>query len=316
MKTIFPILFLCLLSAVASAQTPKPLGERNYVGFEVGPDYGWLSGAQNFVLQFIYPLNYSDSRAVYPISLDKPGSGIGFHIGGTVDINLSGAWNFTGKFFYSHQSTKSTEQKTIALTSDFGKQMSVNFLNQTTGTGDFSTTLEQGWSYLGGDVLLRYQIAAESFYALAGFEFSGLINNSIHITQSITGSSSGSLKYKKYKDPTNTGVLSSTIEIPDGGTSGLYKGLWAGPKVGIGSFFAINEKWILAPELSISIPLTDLYEDPYTPPKDPNDATFNQKQVTFASYISTAPKLWYAQLSIGLKFPFGMKKHTEEIPEK
>jgi len=55
----------------------------------------------------------------------------------------------------------------------------------------------------------------------------------------------------------------------------------------------------------VSIPLTDLYNDTYTPPHDQQDIFAGEGQASFSEDGVTTPKLWYAQLSIGLKFPWG-----------
>ncbi len=128
---IFIVLFLSTFAlSLGFAQTNAtytPIGQRNYIGIEAGINYGWQAGAENFLLQTIYPNNSSNvlgDRQIMPYLFTSLGNGIGFRFGATIDLNLSEMWNFVGKVHYRSQSTSSTESPFLNLpfsTSQFWK---------------------------------------------------------------------------------------------------------------------------------------------------------------------------------------------------
>jgi outer membrane protein OmpA-like peptidoglycan-associated protein len=310
MKRLLLLLCILLASQVTRSQTPTyvPAGDRNYWGLELGVQYNWLAGADNFAIRYVYPYNslFSNARVTTPLAFDNPGDGIGFSFGGTFDINLAQNWNLMAKVHYSIHNVTNKEQFSDSCTGGTGIP----------GVAEFENTIEQHFGYFGGDILIRYQFNPESWYGFAGLGFMAQTSNSIFLAQAILSSDNGCeyIEYDGDTDPSNDVLSGNTsIAIPEQEANQLYRSLYLGPKLGVGTFIPIGDNgWMLTPELMVSIPLSDLYNDSYTPPYDHGDIYAGQGQSSFSDDGVTTPKLWYAQLSIGLKFPWGGNAHPNE----
>jgi len=303
MKRLFLQLFILLASQAARSQSPTyvPAGDRNYWGLELGVQYNWLAGAKDFGIRYVYPYNspFANGRVTYPLTFENPGDGIGFSFGGTFDVNLAQNWNLMAKLHYSIHNATNKEQFSDSCNGGTG----------TPGLAEFENTIEQHWQYFGGDILIRYQFNPETWYGFAGLGFMSMTNNSIFLAQSIL-SSDNDCQYIEYdgdSDPTNDILTGeTTLAIAEQKSNQLYKSLYIGPKLGVGTFIPIGDNgWMLTPELMVSIPFSDLYNDTYTPPYDQQDIFAGEGEASFSQDGVTPPKLWYAQLSIGLKFPWG-----------
>lgn len=309
MKRLTLLLLILLFSQAARSQYYVPAGDRNYWGLELGVQYNWLAGADNFAIRYVFPYNslFNNARVTYPLGFESPGDGIGFSFGGTVDLNLTQNWNLMGKLHYSIHNATNKEQFSAACDGITGVP----------GTAEFENTIEQHWGFIGGDVLIRYQFNPESWYGFAGLGFMGMTSNSIFLAQAIL-SSDNDCQYILYdgdSDPTNDVLTGeTTLAIPEQTANQLYKTFYVGPKLGVGTFIPIgNSGWMLTPELMVSIPLSDLYNDTYTPPYDHQDIFAQGGQSSFSDDGVTTPKLWYAQLSIGLKFPWGIYREEGKV---
>jgi outer membrane protein OmpA-like peptidoglycan-associated protein len=302
MKRLILLLFIFLFTQVALSQNYVPAGDRNYWGLELGVQYNWLSGADNFSMQYLYPYYTigATSLTTQALAFQNPGDGIGFSFGGTIDINLARSWNLMGKLHYSIHNATNKEQFT-GLCADISGGNPAN--------AEFENTIEQHFGFFGGDILIRYQFDPETWYGFAGLGVMGMSSNSIFLAQAIL-SSENDCKYLNWDGTQFTTQSPNTsLAVPEQEAPDMYKSLYVGPKVGVGTFIPIGSNgWMLTPELMVSIPLTDLYEDTYTPPQDPQIGGGNFGSASFSVDGATTPKLWYAQLSIGLKFPWGIYK--------
>jgi outer membrane protein OmpA-like peptidoglycan-associated protein len=305
MKRLTILLFLLILGQAAESQTGyTPVGDRNYWGLELGVQYNWLGGAEKFAMRYVYPYNspFTNGRVTYPLTFENPGDGIGFSFGGTIDLNLAPSWNLMGKLHYSIHNATNKEQFSDSCNGGTGIP----------GVAEFENTIEQSWSYFGGDILIRYQFDPESWYGFAGLGVMGMMNNEIFLAQAILRSDNDCqyIEYDGDSDPNNDVLTGeTTLSVPAQKSDDLYNSLYVGPKVGVGTFIPIGSNgWVLTPELMVSIPLTDLYNDTYTPPYNPQDVFASGGQSSFSDDGVTTPKLWYAQLSLGLKFPWGIYK--------
>ena len=324
MKKLYLLIFLLPLSSsvrTASAQTSSPIGQRNYIGVEAGMNYGWQGGAENFVIEAIYPYHQENGPStVFPLAFKSLGSGIGFRLGATLDLNLTDKFSFAGSLHYYSQTTKSVEAKSVNYSQAQSEFYQAVWLTAYNGAADFQNTIEQSLNYLGGNLLLRFQIVPESWYAFAGLEINAAISNTISMDQTILVDKTV-LQYKEYETIRYKG---STVRIGEQEAKDLYKSLWLGPKVGVGTFIPIGSNgWVIAPEVSLSIPLTDLYNSEYTVIQDPNNRLIplhydnvHSDPRQFSKYNSTTPKLWFAGLSVALKFPFGNSAPAEKEEEE
>lgn len=307
MKRLILLLFILLASQAARSQYYVPAGDRNYFGLELGVQYNWLSGADNFSMQYLYPY-YTPGAPFFTsqsLAFTNPGDGIGFSFGGTIDLNLARNWNLMGKVHYSIHNATNKEQFS-ALCADVNGGNPAN--------AEFENTIEQHFGFFGGDILIRYQFAPETWYGFAGLGVMGMASNSIFLGQAILSSENG-CQYLNWDGTQFTNQSGFTsLAVPEREATDLYKSMYLGPKVGVGTFIPIGSNgWMLTPELMVSIPLTDLYEDTYTLPQDPLIGGGNVGSASFSTDGATTPKLWYAQLSIGLKFPWGIYREEGKV---
>jgi hypothetical protein len=317
LSLLFVLLVISFIAQKGSAQSNTPIGQRNYVGVEAGLNYGWQSGAENFVIEVIFPFQQGEGSRPLPLKFSSLGSGVGLCFGATVDLNLSEKWNINGRVQYSTHTTKSTEVTSVNFKdSGVSTYYKPIFLNRSTGTADFENTIKESFNFIGVDILARYQILPDSWYAFAGIEINSILSNKTSLRQSILSSTNG----VKYKDQSGVVERGTEVSIPEQSADSLYKSLWLGPKFGVGIFIPIGSNgWVLTPEISLSIPLSDLYFTEYRILKDPamkNEVSKYPLPGKFSTYNSTTPKLWFAGLSVALKFPLGNFSTETESDEK
>src|SRR5688572_23718217 len=224
MKRLFVLLLVLLASQVARSQYYVPAGDRHYWGLELGVQYNWLGGAENFAMRYVYPYNspFTNARVTYPLTFDSPGDGIGFSFGGTIDLNLAQNWNLMGKLHYSIHNVTNKEQFSDSCTGGLGVP----------GVAEFENTIEQHFGYIGGDILIRYQFEPETWYGFAGLGFMGQTSNSIFLAQAIL-SSDNDCQYIENDgdlDPTNDVLTGeTTLSVPEQESDDMYKSLYVGP---------------------------------------------------------------------------------------
>ena len=255
----------------------KPLGGRNYWGFELGATFNWFQGAS----QFAYTLSESAANSPTGVQIDQavkfasPGSGVGFLFGGVVDFALSNAFSLEGKLRYVKSTVTGDDTRTNALVSPPGQSARIVSHHST------------GISYFGLDALGRIQLSPNSVYLLAGLGFSTLVGNSLDLTKRIDSAGPGTSFVDDNGTTTGLTSLSSTGSLSSGYNSSRFA-----LKFGVGTFIPIGSAWtVLTPEILADIPLTELYDAP-----------------TVSAYSSnggTAPKLWHIDFSVGIKFPWG-----------
>lgn len=307
MKRLILLVFILIFSQNVRSQYYVPAGDRNYFGLEFGLQYNWLSGADNFRIRYLYPYNVFGAPffTSEQLAFTNPGDGIGFSFGGTIDINLARNWNLMGKIHYSIHNVTNKEQFT---------QLCPGFNGGNDGNSEIENTIEQHFGYFGGDLLIRYQFDPETWYGFAGLGVMSMSSNSIFLGQAILSSENDCqyLVWDGFQYTIQSGE--TTLAVPEHEAAALYKSMYVGPKVGIGTFIPVGTKgWMLTPELMVSIPVSDLYEDTYTLPQDSRIAGGNTGTASFSLDGATPPKLWYAQLSLGLKFPWGIYREEGKV---
>jgi hypothetical protein len=230
----------------ASTWESKPIGGRNYYGFEGGVTYNWFQGAKNFSYGIIVPAannpnTNADVQRLVPFA--SPGSGIGFLFGGVLDLALANSVALQGKLRYVENSMTGNDTR--------DEQVNGQATNLARVVGHHQTTL----SYVGLDALLRVQIEPNSVYLLAGVGFSALASNNHTITE-VIDSSDGSVAFIDVNgNPSKLTSLSAT-----GGFTGLYNTTRLSGKFGIGTFIPIGTSgMVLTPELLADIGISELY---------------------------------------------------------
>ncbi len=270
-----------LVTATSAFSQNKLISSRNYFGIEAGVNYSWSAGADKFVVSYQHPFTDVFASPTYLLMpLTGLGKGIGGLIGLTLDLSLIDQLALQAKLQYRPHSLSITEQDMENCTDGFGN----------VGTATFENHIATSQSYVGLDALLRIQIVPEGFYANVGIGYSNLLSSKQEGYRDIVSSTNNcEWVYLPSRTSTN-GTTHAPIASTD--TKNLFNSSLIHAKVGVGTFIPIGSNgWVLTPELQIAIPMNEHYV-----------AT---EVEAYKALGITPPKLWYAALSVALKFPFG-----------
>jgi hypothetical protein len=126
---------------------------KNYIGLEIGLTGSLLSGSDNFEWPYDYPFNDGFAPTVPTLLPMKTlGSGLGFLVGGVVDLRLSDMFGLIGKLNFHTNHTERTETEQFYCKAPPDPFTGVIDSALTSQTKSYSSTL----SYFTGDLLLRY----------------------------------------------------------------------------------------------------------------------------------------------------------------
>jgi outer membrane protein OmpA-like peptidoglycan-associated protein len=269
-----------------------------YVGADLGLTYSWYLGGSNF----FWPetnapggvYNLPNSIAT-PIRFDNMGGGIGGIFGIKGAIPLSNSFDLEGKLRYVSNYTSRTEAQPLPV---------VNTGLQENVTNSYSLLL----SNLDLAALIHFALSTH-WYAAGGLSFSGLLADNLTASQTLPPGSTY---------VTNSGNSTSITQqvIPSGSQPNMFNGSRLDLQVGAGTILPFSsDAFAIDAELLVSIPLTSWLDAS-------QQANFDQ----FANYITTRdqsfgenvtvvqptfPSLWYASLTIGVRFPFGNQTPVE-----
>ncbi len=284
-KTALCIIILALcpffIGKGFSQRDPSLISSRNYIGIEAGANYTWLPGSANYYFTFGWPFTDAlATQSVQPMYLINPGSGLGFQFGGTLDFSFSDFLGLQFKVQYRQHSTSTVEDSTINTTASDGSNP---------GTADIEKTLKTKLGFLGIDAALRLQFMENGLYGLVGIGYSSLLSDEVSIHEKIL-SSTNNTEFLFLPSRIQSG--STEFDIPAGPSNSYFNTSQIAAKLGIGTFIPIGSNgWVLTPELQVAIPLAEWVSKTF--------------QDDYAKFGATPPKMWYASLSVALKFPFG-----------
>jgi outer membrane protein OmpA-like peptidoglycan-associated protein len=229
-------------------------------------------------LDIIYqaPHKTNDTMSV---RLENHRVAIRYSIGGVLDYALSDWVSMQGKFAF---------RMLGATALDKTRFWCISPVNGIGDTATFNDSYDLDLGFLGIDMLGRFQLARDSWYALAGFGMSALITSNVDASQEITSSNQCQFTI----DNRNTVLFGPVAGQEDIDAEEDLVGGRFDLRAGIGTFFPIGDKgWVLAPELTVGIPLNAVV--------DP--ATHDIQGIR----SKEPPAQFYASLSLGLKFPWG-----------
>ena len=268
----------------------KPVSSRNYVGFELGLNNSLMSGNENFFFAINDPYVVSPSEYVLPLPFVSLGSGLGYHIAGTLDLSLSSFFGLQAKIFYRTNNVGNTSTHSQTCSDSLG----------TPGTAEVEDNYKLKLAYFGISAALRLQFVPESFYGIVGFDYGANASSNFSGYQKIV-SSTNNCQFLYY--PTRA-AAGTQIDIPEQSASNIINKSQFDLRLGVGTFIKLGDNgWVLTPEINVGIPLSEFFN------QDIEAAYKNGYPLgdPLSPYVQTAttPKLWYASFSVALKFPFG-----------
>ena len=284
--SFFLILSQLFLSSSFAQRDPNLISSRHYIGFEAGANYTWLPGSTNYYFAFEWPFRDPLTSPTGLFQLVNPGSGVGFQLGATLDLSFTDFLGFFAKVGYRQHATSSTETATFNTTNPDGTNP---------GTADVQSTFKTKLGFLGVDAGLHLQFIPEGLYGLIGFGYSSLLSDQVAVHQKIVATTNNS-EFLFLPSRAQSGA--TEFDIPFGSSLSYFNTSQIAIKLGIGTFIGLGgNDWVLTPELNVGIPLSQWVSK-----------TFENEYTTNGV---TPPKMWYASLTIGLKFPFGATSRAD-----
>jgi outer membrane protein OmpA-like peptidoglycan-associated protein len=299
LRFVGSIIFTMCLSVSAFSQSSPATSTvtgHAYWGFDLGLTGSAYEGNQNFFWHMVGPAD--PTGATFPIqtyaSFDNLGSGLGFLLGAKVGVPIINGLDLQAKARYLTNYASST--KTHSNFDQSGIP--------TTATNSYSLLLSNLSFAALADIRL-----SDNYYAVAGLEFSTLLNNSITLHQQLDPNGSS-----YYAEDATTGVFAPTgvfsLDHPASSVSDYFVSSRVALQIGAGTAFHISES---SPTL---LDLELLFSIPFTQWLSPDQQTALNTLATAAAFPAiTYPKLWYASLTIGIRFPFSSSTATTASDE-
>jgi hypothetical protein len=261
--TVFILLFLSALPVLADSPPggdvlrPKREGASGfhwYLGLDAGLTWSsFYNGPAHIYAPNPYFEHHpflSGTQDVSWVSFDvSDGSGLGFIVGGVVDLSFTRYFGLVGKINYH----------TRVGSFDYSASSTVPIYQNgqwTTTNVSYKDTHDWQLNFFAFDLLARIQLVPESWYILIGPSFSSLSKNTFDYQKQILA-------------PDNIFWLEEST-VGGLGTPNQYrsmKGSWEVPnlnstrvdlKGGVGVWIPLTETLFLTPELTAALPLTKL----------------------------------------------------------
>jgi hypothetical protein len=273
------------------------------LSLDAGAGIASLTGAQNFVIQFVYPNNDQNNRDVFPLQFKSVGSGSTARFGVGLDVPILQSLAVSGRVYYRTVCTESKETFTVNLTDQNRISPPAKFVSPNTGTGDFRNSIEQDWTWIGVNILVKYflPIQNDQLYVLAGLEYESLSSDKISLSQTILTSNP-----KYVTNPSKLGATPNNyVSASRESSSDLYRSSWMGPKIGVGFSVPVGQAILISAEISGAVQIGDLYYDEYKPLDWPTNSVPYSRTTTFSAYNSTTPTLSKYELILRAAYRFG-----------
>jgi outer membrane protein OmpA-like peptidoglycan-associated protein len=257
----------------------------DYFGFDLGLTGSAYVGNQNFFWPVTLP-DYNNAPSILPF--DNLGSGTGGLVGVKAGFPLSSALDLEGKIRYHTNFT--TNEEMHDLPSDIAYN---SFGTTPQGTSNYSLLL----NYLDFDALLHLAFG-DRWYGIGGLGFSSLLSNTFSATQTLASDT-------YYNTPGNP----SSLAVAPQSVSNFFTSSRFDVQLGAGTVFPLGMAGtMLDAEFLLSIPFTEWMQSGLQSSIDSEAAFYSLPTVSF-------PKLWYASLTIGIRFPFGNNSNESYTSE-
>lgn len=290
MKKPSLVLFLLCLSTTVVAQTGNPAWlstGQHYVGADLGFDNTAYFGGENFLWPMEQEIEDPVSGPAIIIGygrFDNLGAGLGLVGGLKAGFALSNSVDLEAKVRYLSNHTSREENQTLKVVVN-------NAYSDEPVTNTYELTLSSlNFAFLGHLGL------SQNWYAAAGVDLSSLLSNSLHVNVVKNGGEN----WRFTDQNTNSYTATDTsIEIGPAEESDVFSSSRLGVTLGAGAVFPLGtSSSLLDAELLVSIPLTKWLTST-------GEQAINQFS-GYTGFTSTAPSLWYASLTVGIRFPFSL----------
>ncbi len=278
-------------SDAANDAAIAPITGRAYWGFDLGITNSTYMGNQNFFWHledptFVDPATENPANDVHAyVPFESFGTGLGFLIGGKVAFPLSSSLDLEGKLRYLTNYTSQSSSQDVVLAVDPSTQ-------QATVTSGASNSYSLRLTNLSFAALLNLRLS-DQIYGIGGLEYSSLLGNSVTIHQDLANGAT--YYYSGTGDRSNSG----SIDHPASSESSYFTSSRAALQLGAGTAFAISKgsSTMIDAELLLSFPLTSWLTST-------GQDNLNAAAAGFFLPAVTYPKLLYASLTVGIRFPF------------
>ncbi|HWF44524.1 MAG TPA: OmpA family protein [Candidatus Kapabacteria bacterium] len=257
----------------------------DYFGFDLGITGSAYVGNQNF----FWPVTiYYFNNAPTILPFDNFGNGAGALAGVKAGFPLSSTLDLEGKLRYH------TNYTTHEETHNLPAAIAYNLFGTTPqGTGNYSLLL----NYLDFDALLHLAFG-DRWYGIGGLGFSSLLSNTFSGNQTLAMDT----YYTTAGNPSSVTIAPQSI-------SNFFTSSRFDLQLGAGSVFPLGlGGTMLDAEFLLSIPFTEWMQSGLQHSIDSLANFYSLSAVSF-------PKLWYASLTIGIRFPFGNNSETKNTIE-
>lgn len=272
---------LRLTPAAPLAPMPQPaptrrtsISGRNYFGAEIGLTSGVFDGGP---VGFTGINQYNPSAEISTVAIEDHQPAFGLSLGAVLDLAMSPSFGVQAKVGY--RSVASTGEKSYELLCEDpqGNSALANMNDKYLATV----------GYLGLDALARIQFVPDGIYGLAGLGFSNVLSANSDLTFTVVSSPNDCQWLDENGNQTGETVNETSSDFKDDLNSSRFDA-----RVGVGTWIPMGDNgMVLVPELTLGVPLTGMFT------QDVVDA--------FDAAGLKLPNLLYANLTIGIKFPWG-----------
>ena len=252
----------------------------SYAGVDLGITGTTLFGNQNF----LWRLDPTDPTLRTYLPFSQLGSGIGFIAGGKIGLAATDFLDIETKLRFQTNHTSREESFTNLILDPYKDTLR--------GDGVSRYSLTQSSADLG---IFGHLRLSNTLYVIAGADYATFLNNTLTLHQDLR---SGNQPYY-IRTNTHTQSFIDTLDRPASELLNYLVEVRGSAQIGMGSVFRLgtSNNLLLDAELLVSIPFTDWMSNL-------GKAHLNSEATYFEQPAITYPRMWYASLTFGLRFPF------------
>lgn len=279
----FVVGFMLFLCTPVLSQETGTASRYDYLSFDVGGTYSWLSGYENFSWPIVYPYDSRSNPLAQYVHFSEQGSGLGLKTGLGIDMRIAGAFALRMGLFYRTHLTTNTERRISEPTSRLPNS----------ALPEIERTYKSTWQFTGAEILGRIPLVGERLYGLAGASLSYMLSDKFDLDEQITDAAySGSY----YNLPSASPSGERAFSISGQTSNNFCDVIQFGGKLGLGYFIPLSESIVLSPDVITTIPLGKL--------------TSEEVEFHYTGNAAQTPSLSYIEYQLGIKFVIGEEKRV------